>query len=67
MMDTCLENDRVTRDKLKEEFVNRKEAESIRDAGYFLTLISTQLGLEKNDFLRQIIGYEYPDMIDTCQ
>jgi hypothetical protein len=28
--------------------------------GIYLTLISTQLSMEKNDFLRQIIAYEYP-------
>jgi hypothetical protein len=28
--------------------------------GYYLTPISSQLGMKKNDFLRQIIRYEYP-------
>ena len=29
-------------------------------AGIYLTLISSQLSMEKNDFLRQVIAYEYP-------
>ena len=62
LLPVCLEQqDGVTREKLKEEFVNRGEAESVRRAGYFLSLISQQVGMEKNDFLRQIIGYEYPN------
>lgn len=28
--------------------------------GYYLTLVSSQLGMTKNDFLRQIVSYEYP-------
>ncbi len=53
---------KATRDELKAEFVERGEAESERDAGYFLSLISQQIGMAKNDFLRQVIGYEYnPD------
>ena len=32
-----------------------------RQAGYFLALISNQLGQENKDFLRQIINYEYPN------
>jgi len=30
-------------------------------AGRFASLISGQLGMAKNDYLRQIIGYDYPD------
>lgn len=62
LLPVCLEQQsEVIREKLKEEFVDRGEAESIRQAGYFLSLISQQVGMEKNDFLRQIIGYEYPN------
>jgi hypothetical protein len=56
----CLEHGVVTRDQLKQEFVNRGEAEDTTQAGYFLTLVSSQMGMKKNDFLRQVIGYEYP-------
>jgi hypothetical protein len=30
-------------------------------AGFSLSVISGQLGMKKNDFLRQVIGYEYPN------
>lgn len=61
LLPVCLENQTITRNKLKEEFVNRNEAEDLSSAGYFLSLISSQVGQKKNDFLRQVIGYEYPN------
>lgn len=61
MLPVCLKLERVTREELKQEFVNYGEAESVRQAGYFLSLISQQVGMEKNDFLRQVIGYGYPN------
>ena len=61
LLPVCLEHDAVTRDQLRREFVERGEAESVRDAGYFLSLISSQIGHQKNDFLRQVIGYGYPN------
>lgn len=61
LLPVCLEREHVTRDQLKEEFVKRGEADNVRDAGYFLSLISQQVGMKKNAFLRQIIGYDYPN------
>jgi hypothetical protein len=61
LLPVCLNRGKVTRDQLKVEFVDYGEADSAYDAGYFLTLISQQIGMVKNDFLRQIIGYEYPN------
>ena len=60
LLPVCLENEFITRDRLKEEFVNKGEAADTSSAGYFLALISGQVGQKKNDFLRQVIGYEYP-------
>jgi RecB family endonuclease NucS len=60
LLPVCLKREVVPRDELKEEFVNYGEADDIRRAGHFLSLISQQIGIEKNDFLRQVIGYEYP-------
>jgi hypothetical protein len=57
----CLEKGRVTRRELIDEFLNRGEAEDASQAGRFVSLISQQLGMEKNDFLRQVVGYEYPE------
>lgn len=61
LLPVCLKSGKVTREQLKDEFVTYGEAESVRDAGYFLSLISQQIGMAKNDFLRQVIGYEYPN------
>ena len=61
LLPVCLERDAVTRDQLKQEFVKRGEAESVRDAGYFLALVSSQIGQQRNDFLRQVIEYGYPN------
>jgi len=63
VLPVLLRDGKATREQLKKEFVQKGEAESERDAGYFLSLISQQIGLARNDFLRQVIGYEYhPDM-----
>ncbi len=57
-----LRDGRVTREQLKEEFVKSGMADNTSQAGYFLSLISQQMGMAKNDFLRQVIGYElHPD------
>ena len=61
LLPVCLENTHISRDKLKEEFVKQGEASDLSNAGYFLSLISSQVGQKKNDYLRQIIGYEYPN------
>ena len=61
LLPVCLDSEQVTRDELKEEFVKCGEADNVRDAGYFLSLISLQVGMKKNAFLRQIIGYDYPN------
>lgn len=60
LLPTCLEKDLVTREELKQEFVKRDVAADSSKAGYALTVISVQLGMQKNDFLRQVIGYEHP-------
>ncbi len=61
MLPYLMDNKNVTREKLKVEFVKVKEAEDEKQAGFFLALISNQLGQKGNDFLRQIINYDYPN------
>ncbi len=56
-----LEKGQVTRDQLRKEFVRLKAAPDERQAGSFLSLISSQLGHKWKDYLRQIISYEYPN------
>jgi len=60
LLPVLLKKDKINRDQLKKEFVKAGEAESENQAGYFIALISSQLGQTKKDFLRQVIHYEYP-------
>lgn len=61
LLPALLEHDLLTRNQLKKAFVTAKEANDESQAGYFIALISNQLGHAKKDYLRQIIHYEYPD------
>jgi Endonuclease NucS C-terminal domain len=60
LIPVCLEKGVAAREALKAELVARGEVEDPAKAGYHLTSISSQLGMAKNDFLRQVISYEYP-------
>ncbi len=61
LLPALLAKKQITRNQLKKEFVKTGEAPDESQAGYFIALISNQLGQAKKDFLRQIISYEYPD------
>jgi len=61
LLPALLKKNILTRNQLKKEFVKTGEAPDESQAGYFIALISNQLGHAKKDFLRQIIKYEYPD------
>ncbi len=56
-----LKNGKVTREQMKKEFVKLKGAENESQAGYFLALISQQIGHKWKDYLRQVISYETPN------
>lgn len=43
------------------EMIDRGEPQAHGYAGQFISLISGQIGQAKNDFLRRVIAYEYPD------
>jgi hypothetical protein len=55
-----LEKGQVTRELLRKEFVRLKAAPDESQAGYFLSLISNQLGHKWKDYLRQIVSYDFP-------
>ncbi len=55
-----LETDVLSRDQLKKIFVDYNPNYDESKVGYFLSLVSSQLGMKKNDFLRQVVTYEYP-------
>jgi hypothetical protein len=56
-----LEKGRITRDQLRSEFVRLRAAPDESQAGYFISLISNQLGHKWKDYLRQIVKYEFPN------
>jgi hypothetical protein len=57
---TILKTKLLTRDQLKKAFVEFDPSYDESKVGYYLTLVSSQLGMKKNDFLRQVVAYEYP-------
>jgi hypothetical protein len=57
----CLARSVVTREELKQELVTRQMVEDPAKAGYALSVISLQVGMLKNDFLRQVLSYEFPN------
>ncbi len=61
LLPALLHKKQITRNQLKKEFVKTGEAPDESQAGYFIALISNQLGHAKKDFLRQIVSYGYPD------
>ena len=61
LLPALLTKNKITRNQLKKEFVKTGEAPDESQAGYFIALISNQLGQAKKDFLRQVIFYEYPE------
>ena len=50
----------LSRDQLKKAFVDFDPRHDESKVGYYLSLVSSQLGMKKNDFLRQVVAYEYP-------
>ncbi len=58
---TLLKQGQVTREQLRKEFVRLNAADDESQAGYFLSLISGQLGYAWNDYLRQVIYYDFPN------
>lgn len=61
LLPACLEQEVVTRDTLKQALVRSGAADDLSKAGLSLTGLSSQMGMQKNDFLRQVIGYGYPN------
>ena len=60
VLPACLKKKVLTRDQLKKEFIDFDSSYDESKVGYYLTLVSSQLGMKKNDFLRQVVSYEYP-------
>ena len=60
LLPSLLKTKVLTRNQLKKSFVDFDPAYDESKVGYYLTLVSSQLGMQKNDFLRQVVAYEYP-------
>lgn len=61
LMPASLEKGIASREQLKNELLEHDSSVDESKAGYHLTVISSQLGMKKNDFLRQVLKYEYPN------
>ena len=61
LLPAALKEKKVQRETLKAEFVKHGISHELNKAGLQVTGISQQMGLEKNSFLRQVVGYEYPN------
>jgi len=60
LLPACLESPKVSREDLKKRYLEFDPTADEAKIGYYLTPISSQLGMKKNDFLRQVIRYKYP-------
>ena len=60
LLPECLKQATVTRDELKTQLVAKTQADA-RRIGLALTSLSNQLGRKENAFLRQVLGYGYPN------
>lgn len=60
---TILTKEIVSRGQMRKEFVKLGAAVDESLAGYYLSLISVQLGLKRNDYLRQVISYDFPNNV----
>jgi len=60
LLPVLLRQKTVMREQLKQELVKHDPNIEPAKAGYYLTTMSAQLGMKKNDFIRQVISYEYP-------
>lgn len=56
-----LKKEVVSREQMRKEFVKAGAADDDGQAGYFLALISSQIGHKSKDYLRQVIKYDTPN------
>jgi hypothetical protein len=61
LLPALLKRDTLTREQLKKELLEYDSTLDASKVGLNLTTMSSQLGMQKNDFLRQVVAYEYPN------
>lgn len=60
LLPALLKKKSLPREQFKKELLEYDKTLDASRIGYYLTTISLQLGMKKNDFLRQVVAYEYP-------
>jgi hypothetical protein len=60
LLPSCLKNNVLTIEQFRKAFVDLDPNCDERTSRQRVTHVSTQLGMKTNDFLRQVIEYEYP-------
>jgi len=61
LLPLCLKHTSVTREMIKKELIDKREAVDNGKAGRILTTISKEIGIKERDYLRQIIQYDKSD------
>ena len=61
LLPALLKRKTLTREQLKKELLEYDSTLDASKVGLNLTTMSSQLGMQKNDFLRQVVAYEYPN------
>ena len=61
LLPLCLKHKIVIREMIKKELIDKGEAEDEGKAGTILTTVSREIGIERRDYLRQIIRYDKPN------
>jgi hypothetical protein len=60
LLPACLKNTALTVEQFRKAFVEFDSNYDEEKIPCYITQLSAQLGVKKNDFLRQVIEYEYP-------
>jgi len=61
LLPVLLKRKTLTREQFKKELLEYDPALDASKVGYHLATMSSQLGMKKNDFLRQVVAYDYPN------
>jgi len=60
LLPVLLDKKVLTREQLKKELIKSDPNTEESKVGFYLMPLSSQFGMKKNDFLRQVVSYEYP-------
>lgn len=61
LLPALLKRKTLTREQLKKALLEYDSTLDASKVGYHVVTVSSQLGMQKNDFLRQVVAYEYPN------